>query len=1722
MLRAHNPSRPRGAFCLTLMLLFASGAPAATVVYEETFEDDAVGEMPFVGPGSWEFAVQGSGCTNAVIAAGTSPLGSGKALSFADNSSSAGVRLTEGDDLGTQDLMHFSLRFYQSASATGAFRFQIGSQLGTAVFADIEIGGGNIVARYGSGGGDVSPAGSEYALSTAVTLDVVVNAGASTINYTTESGLAGSLDADRYDVFADGVLVIDDADPATSSAPISAFSLLTTNAATNVNAVIDTVRAATLSDESDTGDFILSVTPSTVITGVCNQITYDVDVTPSGGFSASVYLAAEGLPAGVTPTFAPAVVTPPGTATVTLTMPPGLAVATYPFAVRGVGGGKTHYKAASFSINSTLALEFTLALEVVDPPGAGTLTADPETGPYACGDVVTLTATPDDGYQVKAWTNTDDDTSTAETNTVTLVADTTVYVEFEPLPDVQLTAGVLGGNGTIDPVEGTYSVGTVVDLTATPNEGYRVKTWTGTDNDALKTNANTVTMTADKTVTVRFEVIPPQATLDITVDGNGTVSVFPEQETWDVGTEVTVTAQADEGWHFVEWQGDLSGETSPATLTLDADKAVTAVFEEDPTYNLTITVVESDWGTVTPDPLEGPYEQNSTVTLTAAPADGYRLVAWQGTKNDASTALTNTVKMDGDKTVTVTFEPIPTYTLTLSVVGENGTLTADPDQVEFLEGTVVNLTATPDYGYRVKAWTGTNNNTLKTKTNTVTMTADKTVTVEFEEAPYYELAAGVLGGHGTLEPVSDYRPEGYVIELTATPDDGYRVKQWTGTDDDTSTETTNTVTMTSDKTVTVRFELIPAQYTLTTAVTGDGTLAVEPTGPSYDVGTIVMLTALPADSWRLKAWAGTDDDASTDLTNTVTMDADKTVTVEFEETPPQYTLTASVVGSHGSVTPAGGTYDEGDVVTLTATPDDGYRVKAWTGTDDDTSTEATNTVTLNADRTVTVEFEEIPAEQYTLTLTTEGQGSVTLVPTGTTYTAGTIVTLTPAPATGWHFVEWQNDLTGATAPAQLTMDADKAVTAVFEEDDPTTQYALTVNVTGNGTVTLDPTGGTYDQNTTVTLTATAELGWHFLEWQGDLTGTDNPATVTIDADKAVTAVFEEDDPITPQYTLTVNVAGNGTVTLDPTGGTYDENTVVTLTAEADTGWHFVEWQGDLTGTDNPATVTIDADKAVTAVFEEDDPATPQYTLTVDTTGQGTVTLDPSGGTYDENAAVTLTTAADAGWHFVEWQGDLTGSTNPVAIVMNTDKTITAVFQEDTPPALTYTLTLLVVENGWGTVTADPAAGPYAADTTVTLTAAAAEGYRFAAWLGTGDDTITDPTNAVTMDADRTVTATFEPTPTYTLTVTVDGVGGAVAWDPIETAYAEGTVVTLTAAPDDEFTVEAWLGTDDDTSTELANTVTMDADRAVSVRFGKGSQPPGGSGGGGAVGGGASSFTLRPPDDLTLDVALDRVTLTWSDGNEAEDGYEIERQTVVATPTTSLESAWEPIGATEADAETFIDTTVAPGATIRYRVRAFAGTQHSLWAETEPVTIPAAPPRVPEGFVLVDISTASVTITWTDIARDESGYLVERAGEDGAWTALTELAPDTTVYEDYDVMPATHYRYRVAAFNDVGQSAWLTSSSFVTPSGESSEPAPAAVPGSAPEPAQTPSPQPTLSAQSDSSSAAPGGPEPTAAPALPLCGAGVAEALAAVLVTLTLGRVRTRFARQSPATRRRHE
>jgi len=167
-----------------------------------------------------------------------------------------------------------------------------------------------------------------------------------------------------------------------------------------------------------------------------------------------------------------------------------------------------------------------------------------------------------------------------------------------------------------------------------------------------------------------------------------------------------------------------------------------------------------------------------------------------------------------------------------------------------------------------------------------------------------------------------------------------------------------------------------------------------------------------------------------------------------------------------------------------------------------------------------------------------------------------------------------------------------------------------------------------------------------------------PTTDHIDEEQPIQGV------VPGQYTLTVNIVGSGSVSKSPDQATYANGTVVTLTATPDLGWSFSGWSGDLTGSTNPDTITMDANKNVTAHFTQI-----TYTLTISVTGQGTTSPAVGGHVYGSGSTASVSAAPDSGWSFDHWvlDGSPAGSTIPIDVLMDDDHTLEAVFKQAPSP-----------------------------------------------------------------------------------------------------------------------------------------------------------------------------------------------------------------------------------------------------------------------------------------------------------------------------------------------------------------------------------------------------------------------------------------------------------------------
>jgi uncharacterized protein YkwD len=487
---------------------------------------------------------------------------------------------------------------------------------------------------------------------------------------------------------------------------------------------------------------------------------------------------------------------------------------------------------------------------------------------------------------------------------------------------------------------------------------------------------------------------------------------------------------------------------------------------------------------------------------------------------------------------------------------------------------------------------------------------------------YYHLTiSGSEGGEIVILGEGTFTcDEGEVINLVATPASGYRFVGWTGdveTVEDVEAAST-TIIMNGDYSIAPNFELIPAeQGNLIVSSSAGGSVTTPGEGTfTYDVGTMIGLVAIPASGYRFVNWTGDVDSIENveAASTTITVNGNCSITANFEHlAPQQFDLATSSTAGGSVVVPGEGTftYSAGTSVSLIAIPTTGYEFVNWTGdvgTIGDANAPST-TVTMSGDYSIVANFEPILAVRYNLTITTVGGGWVISPGQGTfAYDAGTVVGLVALPACGYQFVNWTGNVGTVAnvnaASTTITMNGNYSIRANFAAI-PASQYSLIISSTAGGWVAT-PGEGTFvgDAGLVVGLVATPVTGYHFVNWTGNVGTIANvnaaSTTIILNGSYSITANFEAIPA--GEYNLTISSNAGGSVTT-PGEGTFirDAGTVVTLVATPATGYHFVNWTGDVgtVGAVNAAstTITMNDNCSVTAVFTEDSPSPPGITYT---------------------------------------------------------------------------------------------------------------------------------------------------------------------------------------------------------------------------------------------------------------------------------------------------------------------------------------------------------------------------------------------------------------------------------------------------------------------------------------------------------------------------------------------
>ena len=346
-------------------------------------------------------------------------------------------------------------------------------------------------------------------------------------------------------------------------------------------------------------------------------------------------------------------------------------------------------------------------------------------------------------------------------------------------------------------------------------------------------------------------------------------------------------------------------------------------------------------------------------------------------------------------------------------------------------------------------------------------------------------------------------------------------------------------------------------------------------GGTYNQGQSCTVTASPNAGYTFTNWTENGNVVSTNRSYTFTVTANRTLVANFQAQPQNYTVTVSANPTNGGNVTGGGTYQQGQSCTVTATANTGYNFTNWTENGNVVSTQANYTFTVNSNRTLMANF---TPQQYTITATADpvNGGNVT---GGGTFNYGNSCTLSATPAPGYTFINWTKNGTQVSTNATYTFTVTESAAYVAHFQLQTFTINVMADPAEGGTV---EGGGTFNYGETCTVTATANEGYTFVNWTTGMFSVSNEIsyTFTVTSNVNLTAHFELQ---TFQVKVSVNPAEAGNVTGE---GTYNYGDEVTLTIVRNEDWHFENWteNGEVVSEEMTYTFTITSDRDLDANF----------------------------------------------------------------------------------------------------------------------------------------------------------------------------------------------------------------------------------------------------------------------------------------------------------------------------------------------------------------------------------------------------------------------------------------------------------------------------------------------------------------------------------------------------------
>ncbi|MFW6222178.1 MAG: InlB B-repeat-containing protein [Bacteroidota bacterium] len=435
------------------------------------------------------------------------------------------------------------------------------------------------------------------------------------------------------------------------------------------------------------------------------------------------------------------------------------------------------------------------------------------------------------------------------------------------------------------------------------------------------------------------------------------------------------------------------------------------------------------------------------------------------------------------------------------------------------------------------------------------------------------------------------------LKVTTIP--GYEFSDWTG-DVPAGLENDNPLKllMTSDKSITANYDAVPTD-TLTFSISGSGSIEVTPAPYSenkfvYNTGTELTLVPKAAPLFQFDGWSGDIPEGSeNDYPLVITLDSSTSITATFTPIPPGGAIYAVAAGVEGNdrYTATDGTifFSDEEYVNGGRTWSPDPPLPSISGTDDEELFQTERVYSVLAydfpippgNYQIEMGFSELfftSNNKRVFDVLAEGQVIVDNLDIHSEVGANAAyVTISDTiNVTDGNLDIDFNDIKDQPKVSYIKiLQTSDSVGNVFT-------LSTSVNISGSGTVS--PSSGVFYQGQNTTITATANAGFKFSNWSGDISDTDNPVTILMDTNKTITANFVEDE----LFTLTTS-AENGNISLSPNQASYYNGTIVNINAVADSGYVFDSWSGD-TGVvqdQKRQDIVIDHDMSITAHFRKE-------------------------------------------------------------------------------------------------------------------------------------------------------------------------------------------------------------------------------------------------------------------------------------------------------------------------------------------------------------------------------------------------------------------------------------------------------------------------------------------------------------------------------------------------------